>query len=44
MFYKKGGTDDLVAYTDSDYADDLEDRKKTSGYVFMMSSGAVSWS
>ncbi|TXG65249.1 hypothetical protein EZV62_006524 [Acer yangbiense] len=27
-----------------DYAGDLEDRKSTSGYVFMLSSGAVSWS
>ncbi|RVW62516.1 Retrovirus-related Pol polyprotein from transposon RE1 [Vitis vinifera] len=44
IFYKKGGNDKLVAFTDSDYADDLEDRKSTSGYVFMLSSGAVSWS
>ncbi|KAL2512358.1 Retrovirus-related Pol polyprotein from transposon TNT 1-94 [Abeliophyllum distichum] len=36
--------DDLVAYTDSDYAGDMKDRKSTSGYVFMMSFGAVSWS
>jgi len=27
IFYKKGGDDDLVAYTDSDYAEDLDDRK-----------------
>lgn len=33
-----------MAYADSDYAGDLEDRKSTSGYVFLMSSGAVSWS
>ena len=42
IFYKKEGNDKLVAFTDSDYADDLEDRKSTSGYVFMFSSGAVS--
>ena len=42
IFYKKGGDDELVAYTDSDYAGDLEDRKSTSGYVFLLSSGAVS--
>lgn len=34
----------MIGYTDSDYTGDLEDRKSTSGYVFMLSSGAVSWS
>ena len=33
----------MLAYTDSDYAGDMEDRKSTSGYVFLMSSGVVSW-
>ena len=42
IFYKKGGEDELVAYTDSDYVGDLEDRKSTSSYVFLLSSGAVS--
>lgn len=44
VFYKKGGNDMLIGYTDSDYAGDLDDRKSTSGSVFLMSSGAVSWS
>lgn len=44
LFYKKGGNKDLIAYTDSDYAGDRDDRKSTSGYLFMLSSGAVSWS
>ena len=44
IFYKKRGDDELAAYTDSDYAGDLEDRKSTSGYVFLLSSRAVSWS
>ena len=33
-----------MAYTDSDYAGDVDDRKSTSGYVFLLSDGAVSWS
>ncbi|GAA0153908.1 transmembrane signal receptor [Lithospermum erythrorhizon] len=44
ILYKRsesGGV--LVAYTDSDYAGDLNDRKSTSGYVFKFSSGAVAW-
>ncbi|CAL5357308.1 unnamed protein product [Camellia sinensis] len=44
VFYKKGWCEDLVGYADSDYAGDLEDRKSTSGYVFMLGSGAVAWS
>lgn len=44
IFCQKGKDDELIAYTDNDYAGDLEDRKNTSGYVFLLSSGAVSWS
>ena len=44
MFYKNGGNEDLVAYIDGDYAGDLNDRKITLGYVFLLSSGIVSWS
>ncbi|CAL8176432.1 unnamed protein product [Prunus armeniaca] len=44
VFYKKGGKGELNVYTDSDYAGDQEDRKSTSGYVFLFSSGVVSWS
>jgi hypothetical protein len=44
IHYKKGGSGELLAFTDSDYAGDMEDRKSTSGYVFLLSSGAVSWS
>ena len=43
IMYKKGSLNDLVAYTDNDYAGDLNDRKSTSGYIFLLSSGAVSW-
>jgi len=44
IFYKKNGNKQLVAFIDSDYAGDIEDKKSTTGYVFMMSGGAVSWS
>ncbi|RDX91468.1 hypothetical protein CR513_26546, partial [Mucuna pruriens] len=33
----------LIAYSDCDFAGDIDDRKNTSGYVFLFSSGAVSW-
>lgn len=45
ILYKKGESRlSLMAFTDSDYAGDLDDRRSTSGFVFMMGSGAVSWS
>ncbi|KAK9705165.1 hypothetical protein RND81_07G037600 [Saponaria officinalis] len=44
IFYRKGENNSkLMAYTDSDYAGDLDDRRSTSGFAFMLGSGAVSW-
>ena len=44
IFYKKGGVSELVTYSDNDHAGDLNDRKSTSGYVFLLRSGAISLS
>eukprot|EP00253_Pinus_taeda_P012346 PITA_12346 len=33
----------LVGYTDSDWAESVNDRKSTLGYVFHFGSGAISW-
>ncbi|XP_022984442.1 uncharacterized protein LOC111482742 [Cucurbita maxima] len=44
VFYKKGDDPKIVGYTDSDYAGDIDDRKSTSGSIFLMSSGAICWS
>ena len=44
VFYKRGDKSDFCGFTDSDYARDKNDRKSTSGYVFMLGSGAVAWS
>ena len=40
----KGTLQNLVGYTDSDWAGDHGTRKSTSGYVFCLGSGAISWS
>ena len=32
-----------VSYSDSDWGGDLDDRKSTSGYLFKISGGPVSW-
>ena len=44
LFYKNGEKSNLFGFIDSDYAGDLDNRKSTSGYVFMMGAGAISWS
>lgn len=39
-----GGSECIVrGYVDSDYAGDLDKRKSTTGYVFTLAGGAVSW-
>ena len=38
-----GGTTQIVGFCDADYAGDTEDRRSTTGYVFTLNSGAVSW-
>ena len=33
-----------MVYTDADWGGDLDERKSTSGYVFLLNNGAISWS
>ena len=42
--YQYGGKVQLVGYTDSDWAGDVEERRSTSGYVCHIDSGEISWS
>ena len=34
----------LEAYCDADYAGDIDTRRSTTGYVFILGGGAISWS
>ncbi len=44
LFLIYGGRDlQLDGYTDSDFQSDIDDRKSTSGYVFICNRGAVCW-
>ena len=43
ILYTASECSDLVGYTDSDWAGSVDDRNSTSGYVFHMGSGAISW-
>jgi hypothetical protein len=41
IHYSLGGTPLLVGFTDSNWADDLDDWKSTTGYVFILGPGLV---
>ena len=43
LFYKKGEKSNLLGFIDSDYIGDLDDRRSTSSYVFMLGIATVLW-
>lgn len=43
ILYKSDSEFDFVGYSDADYAGDTDTRKSTSGYVFHIGSGVISW-
>jgi hypothetical protein len=43
ILYKKDGECNLVGFCDADYAGDHDTRRSTTGYVFMLGWGAISW-
>ena len=43
LSYKKCADGNLIGYSDPDWAGDVDDRHSTSGNVFSLAKGAVSW-
>ena len=43
LWYEHDSNSEVIGFSDSDYARDIDDRHSISGYVFMFESGAVSW-
>jgi len=43
ILYMRNTRSNLLGWYSFDYAGDVDDRKNTSGYVFMLHSGSVSW-
>eukprot|EP00253_Pinus_taeda_P024985 PITA_24985 len=44
IMYASTKNKELIGYTDSDFAGSLDDRKSTSGFVFHLGLGVISWS
>ena len=34
----------LIGYTESEWADSIDDRRSTSGYIFFLGTKSISWS
>ena len=43
ILYTTSENSQLIGYTDSDWAGSIDDKKSTSGYVFHLGLGAISW-
>jgi hypothetical protein len=43
LIYRRTDNLEVIGYSDSDFAGCIDSRKSTSGYIFLMASGAVSW-
>ena len=43
LTYGRGDNFNLVGFSDADWAGDLDDRKSTTGYLFLLSGGPISW-
>ncbi|RVX02371.1 Retrovirus-related Pol polyprotein from transposon TNT 1-94 [Vitis vinifera] len=43
LMYRRTSNLEVVGYSDSDFAGCVDSRKSTSGYFFILASGAISW-
>jgi hypothetical protein len=43
LLYQKTNIFELIGYVDSDWCDDIDDRKSTSGYAFYMGGITFTW-
>ena len=43
LTYRKSDNLEVIGYSDSDFAKCKYDKKSTSGYIFMLSGGPISW-
>ncbi|CAB0040794.1 unnamed protein product, partial [Trichogramma brassicae] len=44
VYKRSNGGDKLLGFSDSDFAGDADTRRSTTGYIFMLASGPITWS
>jgi hypothetical protein len=42
LTYRRSDSIEIEGYSDSNFAEDVDDRKSTSGYVFTLARGVIS--
>ena len=43
LTYQRTNILDIVGFCDADFPSYIDDKKSTTGYIFMMAGGNVSW-
>ncbi|GAB2276586.1 hypothetical protein Dimus_039200 [Dionaea muscipula] len=43
LTYRRSDHTEIIGYSDADFTGCLDSRRSTSGYVFMLAGGAISW-
>ena len=43
LVYRKSDQLEIIRYSDSDFAGCQDSRRSTSGYVYLLADGAISW-
>ncbi|PKA59453.1 Retrovirus-related Pol polyprotein from transposon TNT 1-94 [Apostasia shenzhenica] len=43
LFEKNSNSDFLIGYVDSNYVGDLDKRRSTTGFIFTLGGGSISW-
>ena len=43
LTYRKSKELEIIGYSDFDFAGCIDNRKSTSGYIYLLAGGAISW-
>ena len=43
LTYKRSDQIEIIGYSDSDFAGCQDSRRSTSGYIYLLAGGAISW-
>lgn len=43
LVFRRDGNSEIIGYCDADWANDIDQRRSTTGYVFLLHGAAISW-